>query len=454
MIEVLRTAGRALRMHWPVMLAWHVAGTLGWYVSIEIAGYVGAVSAVLGSLLLPIGILCRLIPFVAMLLVVRDEMRALQSLAPVPVQGAERRTAFLDALLAGILPFFAFYAAWGYLEEDTSAYFRRVLETNFGFAAQEIAGGVAVGDGQAGSLGFGPLAIGLVVVAFTARWLLARYRARLPKIVGILAAYLEALWVFLTLFLIKDALDLLGSWVGDRQAMVWLADLRETIAAGFAPLAFVWEGVEWLLGEAGGLILLPVAWLAIAGVVYGQAVAPERLKIRVAMLDGVRDRYQSVPARVRARISDLWAAITARFRPIGAALVLMWRAGPVLIGGYVLLYTLLIALERLLFLAATRLVGPQDLAFWFTNMELVTVAVPFIIEPLRVALVAGAYDAVIGKLIGRRERAASDAAIADAAAAVAAAESTGASSTGGTVPTAPPADAPAPATLRRHRRRP
>ncbi|MET0297596.1 MAG: hypothetical protein ABW024_09355 [Microbacterium sp.] len=447
MIEVLRTTGRALRMHWPVLLAWQVAGTLGWYVSIELAGYVGAVSAIAGSLLLPIGILCRLIPFVAMLLVVRDEMRALQSLAPVPAQGAARRTAFLDALLAGILPFFAFYAAWGYLEEDTSAYFRRVLETNFGFAAQEITGAAAVGDGQAGSLGFGPLSIALVVVAFTARWLLGRYRSRLPKIAGLLAAYLEALWVFLTLFLIRDALDLLGGWVADRQAMVWLADVREAIAQGFAPLAFVWEGVEWLLGEAGGLILLPVAWLAIAGVVYGQAVAPERLKIRVAMLDGVRERYRSVPARVRARLSDLWASITGRFRPIGAALVLMWRAGPVLIGGYVLLYTVLIAVERLLFLAATRLVGPHDLAFWFTNMELVTVAVPFLVEPLRVALVAGAYDAVIGTLIVRRERAAADAAI-TAQASVETPE------TAAAPPTAGPAGEPAPASLRRHRRRP
>ena len=77
MIEVLRTAGRALRMHWPALLAWYIAGTLGWYASIEIAGYVGAVSALAGTLLLPIGILCRLIPFVAMLLIVRDGMREL-----------------------------------------------------------------------------------------------------------------------------------------------------------------------------------------------------------------------------------------------------------------------------------------------------------------------------------------------------------------------------------------
>ena len=185
----------------------------------------------------------------------------------MPADGQARRTAFLDGLLAGILPFFAFYAAWGYLEEDTSAYYRRILETNFGFAAQEITGGVAVGDGQVGELGFGPVSIALIVGAFTARWLLTRYRARLPKIAGLLAAYFEALWIYLSIFVIKGALDGVGEWVADRQAMVWLADLRAAIAAGFAPLAFVWEAVEWVLGEAGGVILLPIAWLAIAGVV-------------------------------------------------------------------------------------------------------------------------------------------------------------------------------------------
>jgi hypothetical protein len=237
--------------------------------------------------------------------------------------------------------------------------------------------------------------------------------------------------------------------------MVWLADLRETIAAGFAPLAFVWEGVEWLLGEAGGIVLLPIAWLTIAGVVYGQAVAPERLKIRVAALDGIRSRYSSVPSRIRSRLTDLWASVTARFRPIGAALVLMWRAGPVLVGSYVLLYTVLLGLESLVNVGVTRLVGPHELAFWFTHMNLITLAVPFVIEPIRVSIVSGAYDAVVGRLVVRNAHADS-AKETDAAppAREVAADSESAADTAPGPVTAPPAAEPAPATPRRSRRRP
>lgn len=428
MIDLLRTLGRVLWMHWPAMLAWYLAGTLGWYLSIELAGFVGAYSSVGGTLLLPVAILCRLIAFVAMLLVARDGMRELRVVAPLPEDGAARRSAFLDGLLAGILPFFAFYAAWGFLQDDASAYFTRVLEVNLGLEE-------AVSDGEVGWLSVGPVSIVLLIVAFTARWLLGRYRARLPKAVGILAAYLEALWIYLSLVVIKDVLDGIGGWVQQRQAMVWLGDIRETIAQGFAPLAFVWEGIEWLIGEAGGIILLPVAWLVIAGVVYGQAVAPERLKIRVALLDGVQDRYRSIPARLRRRLGDVWASVTARFRPIWSALLLMWRAGPMLIASYVLFYAVVVAMERLLGLAATRIVGPHEEAFWFANMELITLAVPLIIEPLRVSLVAGAYDSVVGRLVSGRTRATEAAASAEA-------------------PTDPPADAPVPASLRRNRPRP
>jgi len=394
-IDILRTAGRVLRMHWPALLAWYVAGTLAWYASIELAGFVGAYNALAGTLLLPISILCRLVPFVAMLLVVRDGMRSLRSVETLPTDRQSRRTSFVDALLAGILPFFAFYAAWGFLRDDASAYFSRVLEVNQGLIWEPA------GDGAVGELVLGPLTIALIVVAFVLRWLLARYRPRLPKFFAIFAAYLEALWVYLTIVLLSQAIDLVTAWVAGRQAMVWLADLRETIAEGFAPLAFVWDGVEWLLGEAGGIILLPIAWLTIAGVVYGQAVAPERLSVKIAALDSIRSRYLGLPARARSRLHDLWTSLTARFRPIGAALVLMWRAGPALVGSYVLIYTVLLAVENLLAVAATRIVGPHELEFWLANMALVTLAVPFVIEPLRVSIVAGAYDAVVGNLTPR-----------------------------------------------------
>jgi hypothetical protein len=400
MIAVLRVGGQLLWRHWPALLALYLAGTLGRYVALEVAGFVGAYSAVAGALLFPLAILARLVALVAMLLVLRDGMVRLGVLAPVPSDRADRRRAFVDALLAGILPFVAFYAAWGYLREDAAAYFARLLEVNTGLIADDILGGAErAGDGAVGELSLGPVTIAIIAAAFAGRWLWKRYRSRLPKGFAAIAVYLEVLWVYLSVTLIAEALGLVTAWVQDRQAMVWLADLREWVAAQLVPVAWVWDAVEWALGEVGGIVLLPIAWLTIAGVIYGQAVAPQTARLGGAIATRARARFDTLPSRLRARLRDIWSDLIARFQPIGRVLVLMWRAGPVLIGSYILLFTLLLALEALLELGITRVIGPQELnGFWMVNAPLVFLVVPLVIEPLRVVLVASAYDAVIGRL--------------------------------------------------------
>lgn len=62
-------------MHWPALTAWFLAGVLGNYLAIELAGFVGAYSSAFGMLLLPIAVLIRVISSVAMFLVLRDGLR-------------------------------------------------------------------------------------------------------------------------------------------------------------------------------------------------------------------------------------------------------------------------------------------------------------------------------------------------------------------------------------------
>lgn len=400
MIAAVRVAGSLLLRHWPALVALYLAGTLARYVTIQVAGYVGAYSAVAGALLFPLAILSRLVALVAMLLVLRDGMVQLGVLAPIPTERAARRRAFIDALLGGILPFVAFYAAWGYLREDAQAYFSRLLEINTGLIADTIFNETErAGDAAVGELSFGPLTIAIIVVAFAGRWLWKRYRARLPRGFAAIAVYLEVLWVYLSVTLIADALNMVTSWVQTRQGIVWLGDLREWVSAQLVPVAWIWDGIEWFLGEAGGIVLLPIAWLTIAGVIYGQAVAPQTARLSGGVVVRAHARFNTLPSRLRARLIDIWSDVVARFQPIGRALLLMWRAGPVLIGSYILVFTVLLWLDGALEFAITRMLGPNDLGtFWMVNEPLIFLVVPLIIEPLRVVIVASAYDAVIGRL--------------------------------------------------------
>lgn len=400
MIAALRTAGILLWRHWPALLALYLAGTLARYVTIQVAGFVGAYSAVAGALLFPLAILSRLVALVAMLLILRDGMVQLGVLAPILTERKARRRAFVDALLGGILPFVAFYAAWGYLREDAQAYFTRLLEVNTGLIAEEVFGETArAGDAAVGELSFGPLTIAIIILAFAGRWLWKRYRARLPRGLAAIAVYLEVLWVYLSVTLIADALNTVTAWVRTRQGIVWLGEVREWVGDRLVPVAWIWDGIEWFLGEAGGIVLLPIAWLTIAGVIYGQAVAPQTVRLSGRIITRAQARYNTVPSRLRARLRDIWSDMVARFQPIGRALLLMWRAGPVLIGTYALVFTVLLWLDGALELGITRALGPNDLGnFWMVNEPLIFLVVPLIVEPLRVVIVASAYDAVIGRL--------------------------------------------------------
>ncbi|ALJ18910.1 hypothetical protein AOA12_02885 [Microbacterium sp. No. 7] len=397
---MLARAGRVLAMHWPALLAWYLAGLLARYLVIELAAFVGAFTALGGLLILPLAVLARLVSFVAMLLVVRDGLATLNALAPRPAAPRDRRRAFVDALLGGILPFFAFYAAWKMLSDDVIDYIARALRVQSGLRMQSIVTGQEVlTEGTIDDLGTGPLVLALIVVAFVARLLLKRHRDRLPRAVDILAVYLETVWVFFSVLVLSELIGGFSGWVQQRQGMVWLADARAWLGERIAPLAWAWDAVLWLVGQAGGLVLLPLAWLTIAGVIYGQAVAAQAPQLSGRLVETARERYRVAPGWLRRRLNDVVGDVVSRFRPIGRAVVLMWRAGPLLISSYVLLFTVLLLVQQLVLIGVTRLLGPHDAdAFWVVLWPALTMIPPLLIEPVRISLVAAAYDVTLRRL--------------------------------------------------------
>ncbi|MDJ1113142.1 hypothetical protein [Microbacterium dauci] len=402
MRAVIVMAGRLLVAHWPALVAWFLIGTLGRYVGLEVAGFVGGYSALGGILILPLAILAKLVSVVAMFLVLRDGMVRLGVIAPAPTERAERRRAFRDAMLSSVLPFIAVYAALGFLREDVAAYLDTALQVKIGREFTEIVTGVdADTAGTVDALEWEPWTIAVVVLAFAGRWAWTRWHARLPRWTALAATYLEGLWVFLAAYFVGEAIGQVTGWVDSRQAISWLGDARAWVGDLFAPLGWAWDGIGWLLGELGGLLGVPLAWLAIAGIVYGQAVAPQGVQWRGELVERARERYGTVPQRLRRRLNDLGARAGSRFVPVWRAMVLMWRSGPILIGGYVLAYWLVILGEQWLRFGLIRLIGPQDFyEFWRVFGVAVLMLVPIVIEPIRTVVIASAYDATVGALIG------------------------------------------------------
>lgn len=406
MIDVLRTVGRALARHWPMLLAWYLAGTLVHLGMIQLAGFVGGYNAIAGLVfLLPLAAIAKLVSFVAMFLVVRDSLRELSAIAPTPEDPAARRAAFLGALMTSVLPFLAFYAAWGFQREDAYAqagiawsvyqgeYWSDVRFTTDGARPELLSM-----EGRVLDTSDYTTMITILVIAFALRWLWKRYRAKLPKWTIIGALYLEAVWIYLAVSIIADGVKFVTGWVDTRVGMVWLDGITTWFSTHLAWFAAVWDGIVWLLGELGGLTLLPLAWLTIAGVIYGQAVSAQAPALHQRHLDRARSEYEKVDSRVRSRVRDLAAPVTDRFSPIWDAFVLMFRAGPLLVGGYVLLYALWIFADEWLQVFVRQALGPHELMFWAGLGDLPIWLVALVMEPLRIVIVAAVYDRTIGSL--------------------------------------------------------
>lgn len=397
---ILTTTGRVLRMHWPALLAWFLAGTLAHYWVTVLAGFVGAYSSVGGLLILPLAVLARLISLVGMLLVLRDGLLSLQSVAPLPESAAERRRSFLTALLASILPFFAVYAAQGLLRDDVQGYTLRALAKVKEERLSRVLTNTVFDPGDnVTELSFNVWTVFVIVAAFAARWAWGRWSGRMPKPFALLAVYCEVVWVFFSLLLLKDLTDAASAWVDTRAVMVWLGDLRTTLAGWFAPLVWIGDGIGWILSQAGPILLAPLSWLTVAGVVYGQAIVAEKLQLQHRLIAQMRERAARVPNPVKRRLRDLGTELGSRFLPIWRAILLMWRAGPVIIGAYALLYTVVIVAQSWLRFGVSRWIGPQDIdTFWTVYWPVIFLLPPLIIEPIRFALIAGAYDTTFGML--------------------------------------------------------
>jgi len=405
--SIITQALRLAAARWPALLAWYLAGWLARYLLIELAATVGANSALLGLMLMPLAILARLGSFLAMFLVLRSAMPSFSSLSDRGEDGIDRTKTVASSVKTGkltqifltsIVPFFTFYAGWKLFEADTIAYAKSAL-TKINFFEDLKVGTVL-------NLQLDAATISVVVVAFAARFTIKKFSARLPRWTNLIAVYLESLWVYLTIFLISFYLEDVWAWVDSRAAVRWYEDFWASVGDFLTPLAVVWSGIQWVIGEVGALALLPLAWLTLAGVIYGRALAKPTITFRPQSryYTGVRARVTALPKGLFRRIKDVGVDFFSRFAPVTNALLLIWRAGVVPVGLFVLAYAVLEAGIVWLDLAAVRFIGPHDFYMWWLNFDgMLGFAVAVLIEPLRLCLVAAAYDFCLRKLEERQE---------------------------------------------------
>ncbi|MCB8045676.1 hypothetical protein JM654_20585 [Microbacterium oxydans] len=108
-----------------------------------------------------------------------------------------------------------------------------------------------------------------------------------------MAVYYRGRWVFFSVMVLGDIFDAIKAWVDSRAAMAYLETVGRASSTPWLPALAVGR-IGWVLSEAGPVLLAPLAWLTIAGVVFGQAIVAGSCASRVNS-SAVRQHTEAIP---------------------------------------------------------------------------------------------------------------------------------------------------------------
>ena len=412
MLSIVTGTFRLFATRWPALITIFLAGWAVRFLLIRFAGFLANIDPLLGLLVLPVAVLARLASYVAMFLVLRSAMPTFTTISEsrLTEEGALPQR-FSQILGSSILGFFVVFATWNMLKDDYIDYTSSSLEQWNPFDSSHSAITPTTTNSVV-DIGPSVMTVSIVIIAYLLRLLIKRFSKRLPVWTSYFAVYLEAVWIFVAVIVLQSLLAFVPEWVQSRAIVVWAVDLIETARGLFAPLRWLIDAWSWLAGQAGIVIVLPLAWLALAGIVYSKALAVEPLTTELdhTVVKTVRGRYERVPRFVRKRISSLTDGTVSRWRPIADSARLIWAAGALAMAIFVVSYAALDTSTLWILQGIYRLLGPHELSWWFATDNQISLVADTIVEPLRLCLIAAAYDYGLGKSRERDARKAREAA--------------------------------------------
>ncbi|MBB5790068.1 hypothetical protein [Jiangella mangrovi] len=285
---VLLQAGKLLVRHWPVLLAILFAGEAGRYAALWAAIELSKISGTLGVLVLVLGPLAAVCALIAALYALRHSLPSLQSSADEAAAigdddqvGRRPRTSILTVLGSVMVPFLAIYASYGYLSEDVFRFINTAVTDEL-FNNPDALLGTGDIDVDRTALATGWLALALVAVAIVLRYGLGILAQRKPmKWIPWAAAYVEVLWLVTLARMLAVHQEAAITWIQERSVARAIADGWAAVLDFFGPVGHAVDvGTTWLfelLSQADALLVIPVAWLTVGAVVYGQQLRdPER----------------------------------------------------------------------------------------------------------------------------------------------------------------------------------
>ncbi|SFA76134.1 hypothetical protein SAMN03159496_00205 [Rhizobium sp. NFR07] len=412
-LQQLRLTINLLWHFWPQLAALWLLGFIGNLLLNEIAAMIGRWNSLAGLSMLAIVVLLKLIVIVALFETVRRGLPALDAASRTLDERPDAREEitttsgnFVSALALTLVPFFAFYAAWGFLGDTVRDYSRLSLSL---FLSGEATGLLDVSGGA------------WLIVPVVVAWAVRRFAKMMHKrshasIWPVLIVVCEANWAFIGLFVLSE-------WQDDIRA--WFSHLPETIGMFFGLLAPVTDAAanpaiplppEFSSPPIGTRLislffyaLYPVVWLTLAALVYGYDIHGERAPGEGRLARAV-SRWQALPKSLRDFISHFLAGTLKRYRALAEGIGLALNSGVVPVLVAIVVYRLLDWGSAWVWYGLTQLIGPHDLPLWQIIAQVIS---PFIgmpsepgegllVTPIKICLLAATLE--VGFAQGREWR--------------------------------------------------
>ena len=361
-LALVALTGRLVWAYGPQLAVVATLGLIARELLIKASVALGFLNRLAGLTALTLVVLAHLVMIVVLYETVRPGLPSLEAARasgaePVSQPQARRRgeTArrYASAVTLTLAPFFAIYAAWGFLADAIRDYSKHALALMpFGESGNilDVSGGAWLAAS--------------VALAWAIRRVAKHMRAKTGSAAwDWLIVTCEALWAFIGLFVISNWKD---------EILAALAFIPETIGVfiGMAKAAGVPPPVEQTppaLGDAlTGVFfyaLYPLVQLTIAALIYGYDV------------HGVDDpaggrgaqalaRWRSAPKAARDFVGHFVDGLLKRYRAIANGVRLTLTSGVALIATAVVLFRLVDWLSAWAWGGAAALIGPHELRDW------------------------------------------------------------------------------------------
>lgn len=416
-VSGLRIASRQLQLtfhllfrFWPQLAALWLLGFIGNLLLNEFAAAIGRWNSLAGLSMLAVVVLLKLVVIVALFETVRPGLPTLDAASRAPAAQPDvpqdGRTNFVTALALTLVPFFAFYAAWGFLSDTVRDYSRLSLDL---FMAGEATGLLKV---SGGAWLFVSVAVAWAVRRF-AKFMHKRSKASIWPIVIVIC---EANWAFIGLFVVSQWQSDIRAWFSHLPDMIgrFLGLLQPVSnASAQTNLAIPPEMASAPLGQQiKGVFLYalyPVVWLTLAALVYGYDINGEP-QVGEGRLSRAVSRWQALPKAARDFIGHFITGTLKRYRALAEGVGLALSSGIGLLLVTIVFYRLLDWGAAWTWFGLTQIIGPHDLQVWqiFAQGISVLLGTPsapgdgLLIMPIKVCLLAATLE--IGFAQGREWR--------------------------------------------------